>query len=442
MTDSIATLREQLRQLRQAHAAGTLDASTFAALKGPLEQRLLDVVLGPGGDPTVGATADAAMPIAAPVAPGATPSAATVAALAAPPPGRALTRLWISATVFIVGVALAGYAWMGSPGAIGQPPSGFTQASPAAAAAGGTDVAGGSAASAAAPAQPVTREQIDSMVTRLADHLQAQPDDADGWVMMGRSQMALEHPAAAITAYRRALALRPKDAGLLADTADAIAAGSERGLEGEPMALIAQSLQIEPGNLKALALSGSAALNRGDFAGAAQWWDRVVAIGPADSRLVELSRSGAVEARQRGKLAAAATAAASAPPAGTAAPANTTASAASATVTGTVSLAPALAAQASPGDTVFIFARPADGGRMPVAIVRRQVSDLPYRFVLDDSLSMSPTVRLSTAGRVIVGARISKSGQAMPQPGDLEGSSEPVAVGAQDIRIEIGRRLP
>jgi cytochrome c-type biogenesis protein CcmH len=102
-----------------------------------------------------------------------------------------------------------------------------------------------------------------------------------------------------------------------------------------------------------------------------------------------------------------------------------------------VSLAPALRATAAPDDTVFIFARAAEGSRMPLALLRKQVKDLPLEFKLDDSLAMSPATRLSTAQRVIVGARISKSGQAMPQPGDLEGLTAPVAVGATGLKIEI-----
>ena len=105
-------------------------------------------------------------------------------------------------------------------------------------------------------------------------------------------------------------------------------------------------------------------------------------------------------------------------------------------------LSAALKAQASPDDVVFIFARPADGSRMPLAILRKQVKDLPAAFTLDDSLAMSPAARLSLAQQVIVGARISKSGQAMPQAGDLEGLSAPVAVGASGVVVEISRALP
>jgi len=78
---------------------------------------------------------------------------------------------------------------------------------------------------------------------------------------------------------------------------------------------------------------------------------------------------------------------------------------------------------------------------MPLAILRLQVKDLPVSFTLDDSLAMSPQARLSSAQRVVVGARISKSGNAMPQPGDLEVLSEPMAVGAKDVKLEISKTV-
>jgi cytochrome c-type biogenesis protein CcmH len=110
-------------------------------------------------------------------------------------------------------------------------------------------------------------------------------------------------------------------------------------------------------------------------------------------------------------------------------------------VAGRIELAPALAARAAPDDTVFIFARPAEGARMPLAILKKKVRDLPLDFRLDDSLAMSPAARLSGATRVVVGARVSKSGQAMPQPGDLEGHSAAIAPGQQGLKIVIGEVL-
>jgi len=113
----------------------------------------------------------------------------------------------------------------------------------------------------------------------------------------------------------------------------------------------------------------------------------------------------------------------------------------SAQVAGTVTLAHGLATRVSPDDTVFIFARAVEGQRMPLAIVRKQVKDLPFKFTLDDSMSMSPEAKLSGFARVVVGARISKSGNAMPQPGDLQGVTPAVAVGANELRIEINQEV-
>jgi cytochrome c-type biogenesis protein CcmH len=106
-------------------------------------------------------------------------------------------------------------------------------------------------------------------------------------------------------------------------------------------------------------------------------------------------------------------------------------------VQGRVRLSPALAQQAAPTDTVFIFARAAEGPRMPLAILRSQVKDLPLAFTLDDSTAMSPAMRLSLHPKVVVSARISKSGQAVPAAGDLQGQSSPVANDARGVDVEI-----
>ncbi len=344
-------------------------------------------------------------------------------------------------------MALAGYLLTGRPDAIDGSPS--MAASP--------DSAG------VGQAQP-SPEQIAEMVQRLADRLKDRPEDAEGWTMLSRSYLVLGRLEEAAQASERVLRLKPNDAQALADHADVLAMRAGRVLDGEPMKLIERALKLDPDNLKALALAGAAAFDRGDGNEAARLWDRVALLGPPGSPVVQQAREGAAEARRMAAERAGSAGGAAAPAPGPAqapstatAPATTNATTqgpgapqkapvAGPTVRGTVTLSAALKAQAKPEDTVFIFARNAEAGpgapRMPLAIVRKQVKDLPAAFTLDDSLAMGPGMGLSSAQQVVVGARISRSGQAMPQPGDLEGLSAPVAVGSQGVVVEISRALP
>jgi cytochrome c-type biogenesis protein CcmH len=111
-------------------------------------------------------------------------------------------------------------------------------------------------------------------------------------------------------------------------------------------------------------------------------------------------------------------------------------------IAGTVTLNPSIAARAAPGDLVFIFARPAEGARMPLAIIRTTVKDLPAKFTLDDSMAMTPETRMSNFAEIVVGARVSKSGNAVPASGDLEGFSKPVKIGATGINVVIDTARP
>jgi len=113
-----------------------------------------------------------------------------------------------------------------------------------------------------------------------------------------------------------------------------------------------------------------------------------------------------------------------------------------AAISGTVSLAPSLAGKGAPTDTLFVFAREMNGPPMPVSIVRATKQDLPFAFRLDDSTSPMPSRKLSGSGTVVIVARLSKSGQAMPQSGDLEGMSQPVKSGVDGITVVIDRERP
>jgi cytochrome c-type biogenesis protein CcmH len=279
----------------------------------------------------------------------------------------------------------------------------------------------------------ITYEQIEAMTQKLADRLKANPDDPVGWAMLGRSYAVLGRHADALPAFKQALSLKPDDANLLTDYADALAVVNGRNLEGEPSKLIARALEIEPNNLKALSLAGTAAYLRQDFAGALRHWDKLAQVAP-DSDFVRQIQRGIDEARRQ-----AGTAAAPQAPAARAAAPGKSAKGSAASVSGTVTLAKSLAGKAAPDDTVFVFARAAEGSRVPLAILRKQVKDLPLTFTLDDSMAMSPAAKLSGAPKVIVGARISKSGGALAQPGDLQGLSAPVDVGASGLAIEISQ---
>ena len=297
-------------------------------------------------------------------------------------------------------------------------------------------------------AQPAaTVADVVAMVEKLAQRMQARPDDAKGWVMLGRSYAALQRFPDSGKAYARALALTPDDAQLLVDYADVLAAVAQSAA-GEPTKLVMRALQIEPGNLKALALAGSAAFERKDFAGAIAYWTQARAAAPPGSEFAQGLDSSLAEAR-----AAARPGDAAAPPAATpalptaaapaAAPADTAAETAANThLVGRVSLAPALAARVAADDTVFIYARAAEGPRMPLAIQRRKASELPISFTLDDSMAMAPEMKLSKFGSVIVEARISKSGDAMAKAGDLRGQLGPLKPGSAGLALVIDSVQP
>jgi len=264
----------------------------------------------------------------------------------------------------------------------------------------------------------VTPEQMRALTERLWERMHAEPGDPQGWMLLGRSLAVFGDHERAAQAYARAAALVPSDANLLADYADALAMASGGKLEGEPFALVQRALAIDPEHVKALALAGSARFERGEHAAAIEYWDRVLKQVPADS---EFARSVATSIEEARRLAGA--------------PATQSAS----SLRGTVKLDPKLAALAAPGDTVFVIARPASGARMPLAVARTTVRELPFSFTLDDSMAMAAGAKISAHASVVVAARISKSGNATPGKGDIEGVSAAHAPGASGIDVVMSR---
>jgi cytochrome c-type biogenesis protein CcmH len=274
----------------------------------------------------------------------------------------------------------------------------------------------------AADLSSITADQFQDMTVKLAARMQQNPGDAEGWKMLGRAYRAMDRYGEANGAYRKAVELRPQDADLLADYAESLALGAGRDLAGEPTRLLDRALKLEPHNTKVLTLSGSAAFERKDYKAAIGYWEMVLKQPGVGGELAQALQKGVEEskARQAGRPVAAV-------------------AAGKERVTGMVNIDDSLKSRIAPEDTVFVFARAAAGPRMPLAIVKIKVADLPYKFAFDDSMAMMPEMKLSQFDDVVIGARISKSGGAKPVAGDLEGSSDSIKPGRTGVRVTIDR---
>jgi cytochrome c-type biogenesis protein CcmH len=369
---NVAVYRDQLRELDVDLRAGTLAPDQYDKAKREIEARLLADV-GAGNAP------------------------ASAPAIRRP----RTTALALGLAVPICAVAI--YIVVGNPRALAPEAEG--------------------------PASPhgLSTQQFEALTARLAARLKNNPEDAEGWMMLGRSYAVLGRFPEAVRAYANAAARSPQDAQLLADYADTLAMAQGRRLEGEPEKIIARALAIDPGNVKALLLAGTASFNRKDYAGAARHWERALGAVPQESEMAQSLSASIAEARTLGG--------------GAQAPVKPVEAASAGQVRGVVKIAPGLAAKVGPGDTLFIFARAEKGPRMPLAILRRQGRDLPAQFTLDDSMAMSPAAKLSDQARVVIGARVSKTANATPSPGDLQGISPPVKVGARGVTVTIDTEL-
>ncbi len=292
-----------------------------------------------------------------------------------------------------------------------------------------------------------TPEQIETMVSAFAARLEAvpthQPADPKAWEMLARSYAAMQKFPEANKAYKRAIELNPGNAQMLADHADVLAMLQGQSMAGEPTRLLERALVLDPDNLKALALTGSAAFERKDFAKAIQLWEKASKLAPPGSDFAKGLVSSVEEARAALGASTPSLASGTRQLVAKSAP---TPAVANASIQGLVSLSPALKNKVAPDDTVFIFARAASTSpntpRMPLAILKRKASELPITFTLDDSTAMADEFKLSRFERVVVSARVSKSGNAMPQSGDLIGQSAPVKAGDGKLTLVIDGAQP
>ncbi len=280
------------------------------------------------------------------------------------------------------------------------------------------------------PQRPVTAQDVETMVQNLAQKLEKDPSNLQGWVMLARSYKMLGRPMDAEKAFEHAGTFLDNDAQLLAIYADVAATNANGSFAGKPLQLIEKALRVDPKNAMALWLAGTAAYRGKQFNEAIRIWERLtseVEPGSEDARMLQEAIEAAYGAM--GKTAPAMVAKAAAAP-----PAKGDGSAPAASVSGVVELDASLKARAAPTDTVMVIAR-APGMRMPLAVLRTPVSQWPLKFSLDDSLSMSPQARISGATEVEIQARISKTGMAQPEPGDLISKVQTVKVGASGLKL-------
>ena len=264
-----------------------------------------------------------------------------------------------------------------------------------------------------------------AMEAELKGKLQANPKDTQGWVLLGRTYRNQNQYDAAIDAYNHAVALDADDR-LAIERAEVIAAKNGGQFDGEPWNVIRKILAKNPQHANALLLAGSAAFSEGQFKQALAYWTTLrgqLADGSqealaVDNALRAAAEKAGVELSSQVKKPESATNAAS-------------------RISGRVTISDSIKAQANPTDVVFIYAHAEQGSPMPLAIMRTTVQALPLDFNLDDSMAMRPDAKLSGQSHVTVKARISKSGQAVPQPGDLIGTLQHVAVGAKQVKVTI-----
>jgi cytochrome c-type biogenesis protein CcmH len=367
---NLAIFRDQLAELERDRNDGVLAEADFEQAKSELQRRLLEEV-----------------------------QPETVAS----PEGAGSRKTALALLVALPLLASAGYALLGNPRAL-DPMQ--TQAK-------------------------VSPQQFEEMLGKLVDRLQKNPDDAKGWAMLARSYKVLGRLAEAADAYGRAVALNDQDAALFSDYAETLSQMNGGKLQGKPSELIARALKIDPEDPQSLFMAGVAASERSDFAGAADYWSRLLAkLDPASEDYTTLEDYIA-KARQSAGLS---------PAKGD--KTKPVATATSMSVSGQAVLSSKLASQARPGDVLFIFARAEQGPRMPLAAIKATVADLPLTFRLDDSMALPGGRKISEFSTVRVEARIAKAGTAQTTSGDLFGGASGVKLGSQGLKLTIDQVQP
>lgn len=385
--DNLAILRQQFDELEAEYKAGRVPPEEYEETKGEIETRVLEETAA-GDEPQLAG-------------------------------GKRTGFYTACALVVLVPVsAFLLYLEIGTP--IAMDPD-FTRANAQAQA-----VSGGH-----------TSAELVEQIRLIEDRLKEQPDNLDGWMMLARANASFKNWQKSAEAFEQVARLLPGNADVLADWADVLAAAQQGNLEGRPKALIEDALKIDPKHWKALALMGTLCFDKEDYAGAVQYWSRMLEDVEQGSEEWRQITENIEHARRMGGLPASSSSTMQAVQ-GSAQP---KAAAAARFVSGRVELSPDMAHRTRPDDTVFVFARPITGSKMPVAFMSFKVKELPRDFYLDSASVMGMGMKtLNDVEEVLVGARVSRSGNFMAASGDLEGQvAGKVPVGSKELKIVIDR---
>jgi cytochrome c-type biogenesis protein CcmH len=385
---NIAVYRDQMKEIEADRASSLISEAQFQTAKLELEARLADDALSVDD---------------------------------APEPSHGSSRkLGYSLGAVLPAAAFGLYFWLGNPTAL---------------------IAIADAQSASAqPAMAAAQGQHDFMelIRKVEEKTQANPDDGEAWTMLAKTYAATERWPEALQAYDKAIKLLPQDASVLSGYAEALAITNNRVLTDRSMELVRKALEIDPEDRKGLELAGIQAYQVQNFVQASNFFKRLYQLLPPESPYAQDILAAQQETERLAQTGMAGLDNPAKPPP---ADASTAAVAAGAAIKGRIDIAPALKSRLADTDVLFLFARPGQSGP-PVAAIRASASQLPLEFELDDSTAMNPGNTLSQHKQVMLVARVSRSGNPMAQPGDLEGIVANVKVGASGVKIMIDQTRP
>lgn len=255
---------------------------------------------------------------------------------------------------------------------------------------------------------------IDVMIEKLSARLQKEPNNAEGWYMLGRSYMSLGQYENAVSAFEKTNQLMPNNPTIMLRYADALTMIVGGKIQGKPFELIQKALKLSPNDTTGLWLAGMGYEEQGEYNKAISYWNRLLPLLQDEKSITEV-KTLISAAQQKAGIEVVDNSAAKTP---------IVVDKNIASLKVSVTLDSALTGNVNKNDTVFIFAKAVNGPPMPLAVVRKQVKDLPLQVTLDDSMAMMPTMKLSSFQKVLLIARVSKSGQPVAQPGDYTSTEQ------------------